>query len=402
MGLQTVAHQLAQEGIIDAPYKFMLLAWVKGVGKKIQWGDFELHTGMPPGILLEYLTTGNSMLKRVTFPEGFTLQQIARRLSENNLVEEKAFLASAGDPQWLDQLGIEGPSLEGYLFPDTYVFHRGMSVQAIQKKMVQRFKEVLDGLRKGEEIKDTLSLKKMVTLASMVEKESALHSERPLVASVFYNRLKKGMALQSDPTVIYGIRDFNGDLTKKDLLTPTAYNTYVNPGLPPGPIANPGKDSLEAVLRPAQSDYLYFVSKKDGSHYFSKKSKGSQPGGCPVSAFRKGKPSIRYPINSEGEKEAMKPGHHSHNFVNEYQGLVGFGLDRETDEKSLKVYLQKFSDDTFLKTLLPRLTEDEIRRNFHPYLPAPQNPFKGRGIPPIIFERRRNKGGCQRSSRLNL
>ena len=104
----------------------------------------------------------------------------------------------------------------------------------------------------------------------MVEKESGLHSERPLVASVFYNRLKKGMALQSDPTVIYGIRDFNGDLTKKDLLTPTAYNTYVNPGLPPGPIANPGKDSLEAVLRPAQSDYLYFVSKNDGSHYFSR------------------------------------------------------------------------------------------------------------------------------------
>ena len=273
MGLQTVAHQLAQEGIIDAPYKFMLLAWVKGLGKKIQWGDFELHTGMPPGIVLEYLTTGYSMLKRVTFPEGFTLQQIARRLSENNLVEEKAFLASAGDPQWLDQLGIEGPSLEGYLFPDTYVFHRGMSVQAIQKKMVQRFKEVLDGLRKGEEIKDTLSQKKIVTLASIVEKESALHSERPLVASVFYNRLKKGMALQSDPTVIYGIRDFNGDLTKKDLLTPTAYNTYVKPGLPPGPIANPGKDSLEAVLHPAQSDYLYFVSKKDGSHYFSKKLK---------------------------------------------------------------------------------------------------------------------------------
>ncbi len=270
MGLQTIAHRLAQEGIIAAPYKFMLLAWGKGLGKKIQWGDFELHVGMPPRILLEYLTTGNSMLKRVTFPEGFTLQQIARRLSENNLVEEKVFLASARDPQWLDQLEIEGPSLEGYLFPDTYVFHRGMSVQAIQKKMVQRFKEVLDGLRKEEEIKDPLNLKKMVTLASMVEKESALHSERPWVASVFYNRLKKGMALQSDPTVIYGIRDFNGDLTKKDLLTPTAYNTYVNPGLPPGPIANPGKDSLEAVLRPAQSDYLYFVSKNDGSHYFSK------------------------------------------------------------------------------------------------------------------------------------
>ncbi len=110
---------------MTAPYKFMLLAWWKGLGKKIQWGDFELHAGMPPRILLEYLTTGNSMLKRVTFPEGFTLQQIARRLSENNLVEEKAFLASAGDPQWLDQLGIEGQSLEGYLFPGHLCFSPG-------------------------------------------------------------------------------------------------------------------------------------------------------------------------------------------------------------------------------------------------------------------------------------
>lgn len=270
MGLQAIAFRLAQKEIIKDPYKFMLLAWWKGLARKIQWGDFELVIGMPPRVLLEYLTTGKTMLKRVTFPEGFTLQQIARRLTENNLAEEKAFLTSARDPQFLDGLGIEGQSLEGYLFPDTYVFHRGMSVQAIQKKMVQRFKEVFDGLLEGEGPKDTLSLKKMVTLASIVEKESGLHSERPLVASVFYNRLKKGMALQSDPTVIYGIRDFDGDLTKKDLLTPTDYNTYVKPGLPPGPIANPGRDSLEAVLHPAHSDYLYFVSKNDGSHYFSK------------------------------------------------------------------------------------------------------------------------------------
>lgn len=270
MGLQAIAFRLAQKEIIQNPYKFMLLAWWKGLGKKIQWGDFELVVGMPPRVLLEYLTTGKTMLKRVTFPEGFTLQQIAHRLAENNLAEEKAFLTSARDPQFLDQLGIDGQSLEGYLFPDTYLFHRGMSAQAIQKKMVLRFKEVFDGLPKEEGPKDTLSLKKIVTLASIVERESGLHSERPLVASVFYNRLKKGMALQSDPTVIYGIRDFTGDLTKKDLLTPTAYNTYVKPGLPPGPIANPGKDSLEAVLHPALSDYLYFVSKNDGSHYFSK------------------------------------------------------------------------------------------------------------------------------------
>jgi UPF0755 protein len=270
MGLESIAHRLSEEGIIEDPFKFMLLAWVKGQGKKIQWGDFELYAGMPPRVLLEYLTTGKNMLKRVTFPEGFTLKQIARRLSENNLAAEKAFLDSAKDPRLLTQLGIEGPSLEGYLFPDTYVFHRGMSVQAIQKMMFQRFKEVWAGLMTEEGLKAPVDIKKIVTLASLVEKESSLHSERPLVASVFYNRLKIGMALQSDPTVIYGIGEFNGDLTKKDLIAPTAYNTYVKNGLPPGPIANPGKDSLEAVLHPAQSNYLYFVSKNDGSHYFSK------------------------------------------------------------------------------------------------------------------------------------
>jgi UPF0755 protein len=270
MSLQAIAHHLTREGIIQAPYKFMVLAWAKGLGKKIQWGDFELYPGIPPGVLLSYLTTGKTMLKRVTIPEGFTLQQIAKRLAEENLVDEKAFLISARDPQFLETLEIDGLSLEGYLFPDTYIFHRGMNVRTIQKKMVMRFKEVFSGLQEQDGSLDTKDIKKTVILASIVEKESGLQSERPLIAGVFLNRLKRGMALQSDPTVIYGIKDFNGDLTKKNLLTPTAYNTYLQPGLPPGPIANPGKDSLQAVLSPSKSEYLYFVSKNDGSHFFSK------------------------------------------------------------------------------------------------------------------------------------
>jgi UPF0755 protein len=269
MSLHSIASHLTQEGIIQDPNKFILLTWWKKLGKKIQWGDFELYAGMPPRVLLDYLTTGKTMLKRVTIPEGFTLRQIAQRLSEENLVEEKAFLISGNDPQLLADLGIEGASLEGYLFPDTYIFHRGMTIQAIQKKMVLRFKEVFKSLP-NTNITDHNSTIKIVTLASIVEKETGLPSEKPLIASVFYNRLRIRMALQSDPTVIYGIKDFNGDLTKKDLLTPTDYNTYLKPGLPPGPIANPGKDSLQAVLSPSKSDYLYFVSKNDGSHFFSK------------------------------------------------------------------------------------------------------------------------------------
>jgi UPF0755 protein len=270
LSLPAIARHLNQEGIIRGSNAFMILAWWKGLGKKIQWGDFELYPGMPPALLLEYLSTGRNMIRKVTIPEGFTLQQIAQRLGEEKLVEEKTFLALARSPQWAEQLGLDGPSLEGYLFPDTYIFHRGMAPEEIQKKMIHRFNAVFENLPPKNPPADHLSTRELVTLASIVEKESGLKSERPLIASVFYNRLKKGMPLQSDPTVIYGLAEFDGNLRKKDLLRPTSYNTYKKTGLPPGPIANPGRDSLEAVLSPARSDFLYFVSKNDGSHFFSK------------------------------------------------------------------------------------------------------------------------------------
>ena len=272
MGLRQVTQVLTGEGIIQDPRHFMLLAWWKGLGKKIQWGDFELSTGLPPATVLDYLATGKTMLKRITIPEGFTLRQITERLALENVVSGADFLKAAEDPKWLAELGVAGKTLEGYLFPDTYFFHRGMSVRLIQKRLVKRFQEVYR--RSREEAPGGLPLgldkNEIVILASIVEKESGLTSERPLIASVFYNRLKKGMALQSDPTVIYGLKDFNGDLTRKHLDTPTPYNTYTRSGLPPGPIANPGEEALRAVLYPARSDYYYFVSKNDGSHYFSR------------------------------------------------------------------------------------------------------------------------------------
>jgi UPF0755 protein len=271
MGLPAVADRLTRDGVIQDPKKFMILAWWKRVSKRIQWGDFELYQGMPPAQVLNYLTTGKNMLRKVTIPEGFTLQQIAQRLEEEKLVEARAFIALARDPVWVEGLGLEGTSLEGYLFPDTYFFPRGITSEKIQKKMVDQFKKVLAGLPPGGSPPVPLSLKETVILASIVERESGLSRERPLIASVFYNRLRKGMPLQSDPTVIYGLDHFDGDLKKKDLLRPTSYNTYCRTGLPVGPIANPGRDSLQAVLSPARSDYLYFVSKNDGSHYFSEK-----------------------------------------------------------------------------------------------------------------------------------
>lgn len=271
-----IAHLLHREGLISSPYAFMLMAWWKGLHLKLQWGDFELYPGTPPGELLHLLASGKTIIKKVTIPEGFTLKQIADRLAEENLVDEKVFLAVAHDPDFIRSLGIDGPSLEGYLFPDTYFLHRGMDARVIQEKMVKRFKEVYNHLLEETNPSHPPDRETTVILASIVEKECRLPEERPLVASVFYNRLKKRMPLQSDPTVIYGLTDFNGDLTKRDLLRPTPYNTYVRNGLPPGPIANPGREALKAAMKPARTNFLYFVSKNDGSHHFSNTLKDHQ------------------------------------------------------------------------------------------------------------------------------
>ena len=212
MGLRPIARVLEAEGVIQDPTKFMLLAWWKGVGKKIQWGDFEIHTGEPPLTVLDYLTSGKTLLKRVTIPEGFTLKQIAERLAHENLAVVEDFLSSARDRAWLTELDLPGNSLEGFLFPDTYIFHRGMPVRAMQKRMVNRFTGSLSAVsvERSSGCPPSLNLNQTVTLASIVEKETGQAGERPLIASVFYNRLRQGMPLQSDPTVIYGLKDFNG------------------------------------------------------------------------------------------------------------------------------------------------------------------------------------------------
>ena len=162
---------------------------------------------------------------------------------------------------------IDGPSLEGYLYPDTYLISRDLDARELVDLMVRRFWKVFNDLIRGQ--KRDMSLREIVTLASIVEKETGLAEERPVIASVFLNRLKKRMRLESDPTVIYGLKNFDGNLKRKDLRTPNPYNTYTNHGLPPGPIANPGRESLMAVINPAETDYLYFVSRNDGSHCFS-------------------------------------------------------------------------------------------------------------------------------------
>ena len=267
--LKEVAAGLEKAGMVKA--RFPVIAWGKlhGYDRKIKAGDYSLNGTMTPIEILERLTNGNILNYSVTIPEGFTARQIADLLHERGLCDKAAFLSSVHDAYVAQEAGLTVADLEGYLYPDTYKFARGISPGSIVRMMVMRFREKMKPLREKVEASG-MTMNEIITLASIVEKETGSAEERPVIASVFLNRLKKGMRLESDPTVIYGIADFNGNLTREDLNRPGPYNTYTEKGLPPGPIANPGIDSIRAVLYPSHTDFLFFVSKNDGTHCFSK------------------------------------------------------------------------------------------------------------------------------------
>jgi len=267
--LKEVAADLEKTGLITNKTLFVLWTRVKGYGKDIRAGEYSLSPAMAPVQMMEILRKGLVILHPVTIPEGFTRDQIADALAAKGLADKRRFLELTQDKALLRQYGISGPSFEGYLFPDTYHFSRGTPALAILDTMVKRFKQVVTPLMEVSQ-RTGMKFEEVVILASIVEKETGRPEERPLIASVFLNRLRLGMRLESDPTVIYGIENFDGDLKKKDLADKTPYNTYVIHGLTPGPIANPGLESIKAVMDPARTDYLYFVSKNDGSHHFSK------------------------------------------------------------------------------------------------------------------------------------
>ena len=265
-----LAADLHRRGIVDSPLRLKLLARIEGYDKKIKAGEYRLSSRMKPRQLLDVLAEGRVYLYRVTIPEGFTLYQIARRLEHLSLVPAREFIRAATDSGETGRYGIAGATFEGYLFPDTYAFPRGVTPQRIIAAMVGRFWEKFTPAWKRRARELGMSVQQVVTLASIIEKETGSPAERPLIASVFYNRLKKGMRLESDPTVIYAIPDFDGNLTRRHLKTETPYNTYRIKGLPAGPIANPGSAALQAALYPAQTDFLYFVARKDGTHQFSR------------------------------------------------------------------------------------------------------------------------------------
>lgn len=268
-GLKSISRRLFSAGIIQNPSKFSFLARIKGYDKRVKTGEYLLSARLTPAKILEMMVSGKVILYKVTVPEGYTLRQIAAVVAETGLAKAEDFLTAAGNSARVSNEGIEADTFEGYLFPDTYYFPKDIGPAKIVDTMVQRFNSVFrpEWKKRVEEL--GFSVHEIVTLASIIEKETGVPAERPLISSVFHNRLKKGMRLESDPTVIYGIEGFNGNITRKDLAAERPYNTYRIRGLPPGPIANPGARSLEAALYPAYSDYLYFVSKNDNSHQFS-------------------------------------------------------------------------------------------------------------------------------------
>lgn len=266
---ETVA-QLQDAGLIRHPKKFRWLARISGNDRRIRAGEYVLSASMPPRVILDTLVRGETLLHKVAVPEGSTLFEIGQILERTGLVSEEAFLQAAFDPALIKALDLEGHTFEGYLFPETYYFSKGVTAEEVINKMVAHFRSVFTHAWIERARTTGLTTHQVVTLASIVEKETARPEERPLIAAVFLNRLKRGMRLESDPTVIYGIKDFDGNLTRKDIETMTPYNTYQINGLPPGPIANPGRASIEAVLYPSEESCLYFVSRNDGSHHFSR------------------------------------------------------------------------------------------------------------------------------------
>jgi UPF0755 protein len=267
--LQQVAALLEREHVIKSRFAFVWLARSQEADRKIQPGEYELHAAMLPADILSKLLTGRVVLHSVTIPEGYTIAQIADMLSERNITDRTEFIRLARDKSFIRTLKISAESLEGYLFPDTYRFARRTAAKEVIKTMVDQLDRVFS-VEWQERAKELgLTMHQVLTLASVIEKETGSADERPRISSVFHNRLKKNIPLQSDPTVIYGLPYFDGNLRKKDLSHPSPYNTYRWAGLPPGPIASPGADSIRAALYPASTPHLYFVSKNDGTHYFS-------------------------------------------------------------------------------------------------------------------------------------
>lgn len=266
-----VGRVLREKGLIRNEAEFRMAASILSLDRDLKAGFYSILRGSSLYEVLKILSRGDLLLETVMIPEGLTIWDTAARLAKTCSVDSAGFVDLANDPVWLRELGIEGASVEGYLFPDTYRFARGTGLRTMMAAMVGRSLRVYDSLLQQSAFRGRYTRTQIITLASIVERESAVDEERPLIAGVFWNRITLGMPLGADPTVRYALRKFTAPLTVSDLNIASPYNTRRYRDLPPGPICSPGAKSLLAVLFPAQTRDLFFVAKDDGSrqHYFT-------------------------------------------------------------------------------------------------------------------------------------
>lgn len=269
MTFSETLQKLQEGGLLRDKNIVLLVGKITRIDRKIKTGLYEFSGPVSPLQIINALISGRVVEFKVTIPEGYNIWQIARTLDASGIITEEDFFRLAYNREFLDSMNIDAPSIEGYIFPDTYNFPKGMPPKDVLKRLVSGMRRHFtpDMKERAEEL--GLSEREVLTLASIIEKEARVDDERPLISAVFHNRLKRGMPLQADPTSIYGFKDPSGVITTKDLKREAPYNTYVIPGLPPGPIASPGLKSIMAALYPADVPYLFFVSDNNGGHRFS-------------------------------------------------------------------------------------------------------------------------------------
>lgn len=271
-GPAAMGRRLEEAGVVRSAESFRLAVWMRGVGQRLQAGEYRFTEPMSALQVVDKIARGDVYLVSITFPEGWTIRQKAALFEKRGFGTAAQFREAAKNASLIADLDPAAQDLEGYLFPDTYSLPRRVSAAQLVERMVNGFRKALtpEIIARGKE--RGLTVRQIVTLASLVEKETAKPEERELVAAVYSNRLRIGMGMQADPTVIYALEllgRYQGNLTRENMRVDHPYNTYVYAGLPPGPIANPGRASLEAAVNPADVPYLYFVSRNDGSHVFA-------------------------------------------------------------------------------------------------------------------------------------
>jgi UPF0755 protein len=267
-----MGRRLAEAGVVRNETVFRAAVWMRGAGRRLQAGEYRFDSAMTPADVVDKIRRGDVFLQPITFREGLTIRQMGEVYEARGFGPGSELIKAARNGTRAAAFDAEAADLEGYLFPDTYTMPRRTTADLLVERMVAGFEKVLTADLRAQAAARGLSVRELVTLASLVEKETAKAEERPLVSAVYHNRLKIRMALYCDPTVIYALERagrYTGDLSREDLQFDSPYNTYRYAGLPPGPIAAPGRASLEAAANPADVPYLYFVSRNDGSHVFA-------------------------------------------------------------------------------------------------------------------------------------